>query len=106
MTFGIDMKARGHEVWWGARAILSNGYVDVVWDRCQMVGGTDAERSALARWIDKVGMPAIRKLAKAMTGDQDFEERFEQGGYFIVANPKRSHGYLYIGAAKLVKEEG
>lgn len=97
--------------------------IDIPYDRHEMIGPVDAptveaapsvagelaraaaeaERKALGKWIDKVGIPAVRKwCVKAyVTGDSEERFTFESDGYTITASPCGSHGYLYICAWKV-----
>lgn len=96
--------------------------IDLPYDRHEMIGPTDAptveaapslageaaraaaeaERKALAKWIDKVGIPAVRKWCVKAYVTGDSEERFtmQSDGYTITASPRASYGYLYICAWK------
>lgn len=85
--------------WWGARAIYQDCHIDILWDRQQMTGGTEEERKELSKWIDAVGLPELRKAVKMdhLSGGDDFLVVPEvSGNYFIMANPRKSFGYLYI----------
>jgi hypothetical protein len=108
---------------WGARAIYrlkrervyrngrpaKNGAqrtvaeIDLVWDRQSWQGGSNRERDALKGWINRRGLVALRRAcAKAyLAGNSDELVTVERDGYVITASPKRSHGYLYIGAWKV-----
>lgn len=61
-------------------------------------GVTDAERAALASWINKVAMPELRKQCarQYITPDSDAIIEIERDGYKLVAGPRASYGYLYI----------
>lgn len=88
---------------YGARAIFSrNGdiTIDYVWDRQCMVGGTADERKAFGAWLDKVGTKTIRKLVKDYGIYPNDAARVSHtvDGVEIEFSPKRSYGYLYIGA--------
>jgi hypothetical protein len=118
MTFGIKPETPKY-MWWGARAIYESNHdrltgkdfdrqgpyaFALLWDRQQIEGGTDEEKRAFETWINKKGLPALRKLVKAgcksragFSPDTDREIGTELDGYVIVANPRRSFGYLYIG---------
>lgn len=116
---------------WGARAIYSlrnhdekffaNGKrrktpksvtvasIDLPYDRHEMVGGTDAERKALAKWLDTVGLKALNKCCRDayLTGDSEDDVEFfdDKRGYAIKASPRASYGYLYIVAYKRNAQE-
>lgn len=79
-----------------------NGYVamvDLLHDRMEMVGGSEAERKAFSAWLDEIGLPSIRtQLAdqRVSTRDNTVVELDSCKGYQIVASPNASYGYLYI----------
>jgi hypothetical protein len=110
---------------WGARAILRNervvkpvkrkgrtvGHdydmkvsVDMVGDRSQYRGPdiTSAEAKAFFKWIDKTGIPELCKaVQEAGLGlDEDRPITVGKTGdgpkYTLVANPRKSYGYLYV----------
>jgi hypothetical protein len=117
-VFGIKPETP-KTIWWGARALYERNHdpltgkdydrrgrftFALLWDRQQIEGGTPEEREAFSYWIDKKAMPALRKLVKAecrtrdgLAPDSDREIAVELEGYRIVASPRRSYGYLYIG---------
>lgn len=108
MEFGIKPPT-GKHIRWSARAIFERGNradplslmrIDIVWDRQQMEGGTEQEREAFNQWIQVKGLPLLRKLVKLdrLEPSENREISLELDGYRLVADPKRSHGYLYIGA--------
>lgn len=108
--FGIQPPTQ-KTIWYGARAIYERNHddrtarrqpylIDIVWDRQQMLGGrTDRERNAFASFISKKVMPALKRALKenAISPRDDKEVQVEVGDYVAVANPRASHGYLYIG---------
>jgi len=75
-------------------------YLDFPQDRTSIDGGTQAQKMQLYKWLNEVGLPAIKKkLASGnMTGASSDWVEFEQGAYVIAATPNASHGYLYVGA--------
>jgi len=90
--------------WWGARAIyrgIGGSYFELVWDRQDSSGesGENGDLYELEFWLDTKGFPALRKLLReeCPASDEDREVRFSSEGYVIVANPRKSFGYLYIG---------
>lgn len=88
------------EPWWGARAIYRGGDTfDLVHDRMAREG-KGPEVRALTLWLDGTGLAAMKaKLREErMTARDEREVRIEQDGYVLVANPRMSCGYLYIGA--------
>lgn len=101
-VFGRDPPV-GVEVAWGARAILSRGLVDLVHDRMQMTGNDEGDRKKLLAWIDKHGLPKLRKRMDKHYVDRGGSEIIviEHDGYHLEASAQCSHGYLYIGAWRL-----
>jgi hypothetical protein len=111
--FGIQ--PRGPDVnpdgpWWGARAIFEadgrGGFAfSLVWNRQQCTGGGPTARGGLENWINTHGLAALRADIKRMGLQPNdrvlLEVRDEKAGYYIAADPRASHGYLYIGAAAL-----
>jgi hypothetical protein len=86
---------------WGARAIYKGGSdIDLVWDRMGMQGGTEEQRKAFGKFLDKKGLPALKKLLKSqyLSTRDDKSVHLQLDGWFITANPRGSCGYLYIGA--------
>ena len=98
---GWGIKApEGVATHWGARAIYKAPTgIDLLWDR-QSMDGLQADREALSKWINKTGLPGLKKLLKKeyLASDEMREVEFREGGYVIKANPRSSHGYLYLGA--------
>jgi hypothetical protein len=108
---------------WGARAIYrlrrervyrngrpaKNGAqrtvaeVDLVWDRQSWQGGSNTDRNRLKSWVNKHGLPALRRecAKQYITGDCAEVVTIERDGYVITASPRESYGYLYIGAWKV-----
>jgi len=62
--------------------------------------GDPALVKGLCAWLDKVGMPRLRKECdvKFVTPDSNDRIEFTDGRYTLVASPRESYGYLYIGA--------
>ena len=89
-----EVKARAA---WGARAIYKNaGSVSLLWDR-QGGKGHNASLMELLTWLDKVALPELRRDCRLPTWSEDTFE-INAGRFFLRATPKRSGGYLYIGA--------
>lgn len=76
--------------------------IDLLWDRQSMVGGTDKEREQLKRWLNSKGLKKLKKECEKryLSGDADETVQVRDGDFVIMANPRRSYGYLYIGAWK------
>ena len=88
---------------WGARAIYGQAKaysIDLLSDRQGMSeGGTEAERKQLSAWLNKAGLPALRRLCRTMQlwTDSHHVAELDLDGWHIEASPQGSHGYLYIG---------
>lgn len=120
MSWGLSPGNRGSAavVWWGARAIYDSRScdIDLLWDRMAWNGLGEGKEPPkdLAQWIDKKGLPKLRKLVKkhCVDGNEDFNLVVQSDEFALVANPRKSCGYLYIGAWKrapnedLTKEDG
>ena len=95
---------------WGARAIYSlrdgKAYIDLLWDRQQMEGGTDEARKKLAAWVNDRALPWLKKACSASYIAVDCNEvvTYDRDGYHLEAYPRESYGYLYIGAWPLKEE--
>jgi cytoskeleton bundling-enhancing protein CbeA-like protein len=87
---------------WGARAIFSRGTIDLLPDR-QGVAGQQEDIKPLVSWLNSKGLPAMRKAVKALGADEHKEVKVRSGGFTLVANPRASYGYLYMGAWKDVR---
>jgi len=91
----------GAIVAWGARAIYKSYPVDVdlLGDRMGMAGGNKVDRRCLADWINKVGLKLLKEqcATRGIRGDSEEVVRIEAGDFVLVASPRASHGYLYIG---------
>lgn len=88
----------------GWRAILENGYVDIVHDRAT-VRGDEEDTDKLIKVVNKSG--AWKRMIK-WAGDQygSSHDVFEEdlGNNMVLrASPQASYGYLYIGLAQLEK---
>jgi hypothetical protein len=116
--FGLRPVIVGSPVslYWGARALYNPGsgptyQVDVLWDRQswsdQDVDDAAAEANAPARkvisdWFNARGRALLQKQCKTVhlaQGDDDVIH-VQERAFHIIANPKRSYGYLYIAVWK------
>lgn len=63
-----------------------------------------ADRKKISEWVNKVGLQKIMEEFDKAGGDQASDVlvtyQDEKDGYFIMANPNRSHGYMYLCAGK------
>ena len=87
---------------WGARAIYQNGTIDLLWDRQSMSGTcSEEERKELAAWLDDKALLYLRSLCRYGNGpDGSSAEVVEVrgDGFTLLASPRKSYGYLYLGA--------
>jgi hypothetical protein len=74
--------------------------IDLLWDRQSMVGGTEKERKQLQSWLNSKGLKKLKKECEAqrLIGDCEVTVWVRDGKFVLYANPRRSYGYLYIGA--------
>lgn len=90
------------DLYWGCRAIFrAPDDIDVLWDRQQFNKDGDKHTTdALWQWINAKGLPRLRKelVKQHVSTRDDILVTAADRKYTIIANPKRSHGYLYIGA--------
>jgi hypothetical protein len=100
-------------VTWGARAIYTGQYIDLLHDRMTWtVPGQelDIEKhrplvNSLDHWLSKKGLPFLRNEAKGLYPDDDRVVTLDDGRFHIEASPQRSFGYLYIRAWELRSDD-
>ena len=88
----------------GYRAILRNGYIDLVYDRVDrcMVEVTDWH--ALQHWYEVRGTPWLDALAQRISGRDPLTYRLDEGPFHVRASTQASYGYLYVSVWVDVKE--
>ncbi len=99
LEFGIS-PLRQVAIAYGARAIYARpGSIELLWDRQSGAGGTPEQLQELCKWINEYGLPALKKLTidEHIQPDEDKAVTINQDGWFVIANPKQSCGYIYIG---------
>lgn len=101
LEFGI-YPPRGATVAWGARAYYTfkkEPKIDLLWDR-QSVAGPEEARRALCAWVNATGLPLLEKELneRFVRTCDDVTVTVTEGGYTLTASPRRSYGYLYLGA--------
>lgn len=110
--FGYPCDYEKPELYWGARAIFESGrregsgkkmkyvppYVDLVHDRQTFVGEDHPRKEVFLEWLNKVGLPAVRRWAADVSGDSQLKFAYMNQEFVIKASPNASYGYLYIGA--------
>ena len=92
-----DLKPR---IYWGARAIITDGVVDLLPDRQSFNAAADVskdEKDEFVAWLDKQAIPYLNQRVQSHdTSHIEFSSR--DNHYFCVAEDRNSGGYLYIGA--------
>lgn len=82
---------------WGARAIYTppDG-IDLVYDRKSVAGAHED----VIKWLSRTGLEKLRKLLRGARLGQDSDEMVyvSDGRFTLAATPRRSFGYLFIGA--------
>lgn len=107
--FGIYPEGMELKQWWGARAILKAGMVDLLPDRQGYEGGDDADRDDFVNWINSTALSFLRQKAKECffsVWEDIATIDSEDGKYHCEATPKNSGGgYLYIGAWEKIADK-
>lgn len=87
-------------IYWGARAIISDGGVDLLPDRQSFTANPSVsrdEKDEFTAWLDKQALPFLNQRVKERnTAHVEFKSRDDR--YLCIAEDKSSGGYLYIGA--------
>ena len=108
-SFGLsEAVPTGKEAAWGARWIYPN---DMLPDRQHFHGHSTPEGQKLMTWLNSGAIRKAKARAEEMDdnydlnrGDGETVTLYEDETGIIQANPKQSHGYLYVAA--WVKEGG
>ena len=94
------------ELAWGARAILRDGYVDIVGDRQGFVGPSEEAIKSFSKIVQDA-LPLVKKRVLSLWDsralDPGFSENhilFNSEQLHIVGSTKASHGYFYLAAWK------
>ena len=91
------------KLYWGARAIISEGYVELLPDRqsFRMADDvTEEEKQAFLNWINEDAWPILNHHV-AQNHTEHIELINPKKGYRLRAEDRDSGGYLYIGVCKL-----
>lgn len=86
---------------WTARAIYADGrHFELVHDRQDTTGGTDADRAALAWWLDNGVLDVARRVvaARCMGSRAGEVEVYRDAFATLTANTNGSYGYVYLTA--------
>ena len=87
----------------GARAIFdARGGVSLVGDRMGWGGEPGPEREALRAFMKAKGDALMRKMAKGLAPSEPTRLEACEDGFVVAVSPQASHGYLYIGAWKVL----
>ncbi len=103
LRFGLNPPA-DVETAWGARWIIDpEGWVDEVWDRTDAIGPDDRRRELLVYLNDHVGRAphqAASELLRsgALRWSDETTVTLYDEVVTVLGNPRRSFGYLYVGA--------
>ena len=84
---------------WGARAIFQHRELDFLHDRQQALG-PEKLRAILGKWIDRTGLPELKKHIKRNGWSSSTQDVFELnvGPFMLKASPRGSYGYMYLTA--------
>lgn len=87
---------------WGARAILKDGKMDLLWDRQTMTGNT-VDRQEFSREMNKRILLSVHEKVEelhksgVLRGNEDkLHILFDDETTKVVANTNASYGYLYL----------
>lgn len=98
--WGIYPKDYTPLLYWGARAIITDGFVDLLWDRQSFQKAdsvTDDEKDEFMAWLGNQAIPYFNQKVKAHdTTHIEFHSRDDR--FHCIAEDRNSGGYLYIGA--------
>ena len=87
-------------IYWGARAIITSGVVDLLPDRQSFTTHPSVdkdEKAEFVAWLDKQALPYLnQRLKERDTAHVEFASRYNR--YLCIAEDRSSGGYLYIGA--------
>lgn len=98
---------------WGARAIYTDGYLDIPWDRRGSFGD-EPHLGPLCRRLDaERALTAVRKRVRQLwldgllpQNDRQEHTLYRKAGLRVVGNANGSYGYLYLVAFEEPVTEG
>lgn len=93
--WGIYPEAATPKMWWGARAIITKGKLEVLYDR-QNFEGNVSEADDFFAWLNKTAIPKLAEEAKRYNTQHVFFDS-DDGRFHCEAKDMNSGGYLYIG---------
>jgi hypothetical protein len=104
LSFGLN-PPDGVDTAWGARWIIGpDGWVDQVWDRTDAIGPDDRRHQLLGYLDDHVRDAPQQKARQLLErGELRWSQDttvtlYDDEVVTVVGNPRRSFGYLYVGA--------
>ena len=80
----------------GYRAILRNGYIDLVYDRVSRHCPEDGAWQALQHWYEVKGVPWLDDLAQRIWSNDPATYALDEGPFHARASAQASYGYLYV----------
>lgn len=86
-------------IYWGARAIITEGFVDLLPDRQSFQSEADVgkdERDEFFAWVNMQALPYLnRRIKEHNTAHIEYKSRDDR--YVCIAEDRNSGGYIYIG---------
>jgi hypothetical protein len=103
--YSLDARTVPHRHLRGGRYITEHvtkliATVDVLWDRQSITGGSPGDQKTLVDWLNATGLRELRErctVSQLSPASHD-QIQIRVDGFFLLASPRRSYGYLYIGA--------
>lgn len=92
---------------WGARAILRGDVMELLPDR-QQLRGPKKELASFQELLQRALVPALRKLVKDSALDPGARRQVSavaEGQWYVAADTRGSHGYVYLGIWRASFEE-
>lgn len=80
----------------GYRAILKNGYIDLVHDRVARHAPEAGAWQALQYWYETCGMSWLDDLAQRIWSNDPMTYSLDDGPFHVRASAQASYGYLYV----------
>ena len=105
--WGIYPEGITPRMYWGARAIITSGEVELLWGRQSFEAEEDvseAERDTFMDWINRKALPIVNIHVRGKNTEHIMLKSIYDP-YFLIAEDRESGGYLYIGAYALRRGE-
>ncbi len=85
---------------WGARAIYTNGYIDLLPDRQRACEDDVPGKDEFFDWLNDEGLAefqgVIDDCKPCQSSTSVFTYESDDGKYAVEGSPQGSHGYMYI----------